>query len=696
MSLLRIGVGAGVIVGMVFVSLVAGPVTAAPAGSDERVLLVTAPPYLDVSTLERALVDAGWEVVTVCLDGSFASGVRSLEQLTADPEGFDVVAVGAAALPVRWWLEREGRGFVAANLVLVAPTGAGSVAADALYAEQLAARVERYRSERDMYRTEEAPRWARPEYVGLKHYVAQRSRDLFEPLYGSYLTSQHMSLLPAGLEGAVGFLGWASARYPARLPTYLTDAGVPVSWDGTLAELELGEPGRFLSWGYVDLLSALTARRTYLTMVPATRVLGEDLLLDVPVGPDWKTMLIEFARRRALRFVRDYIMPNLANRGRQEALGWLEQQLDLGEEVLLYQLPRWVTVPGPEGPLEIPANQLIGRIDSPGGGAGESGTASAVLATAPNWWQIFNPHIGPNDWWTEAQSARSGVAGDVVELFTTVGGRAGRDEDIAAAAVELLGGGAHGPQPSAVMDLLGRFADAILSLATRLRYPGLAGADAQDLKGDRRDEQTGVGPGDVEEEIPEIRATYRNKSTTLKTERRISHAAWAWDFGDEGERLDADPANLSGEVAHTYREAGQYEVTARSLAADGTALVEGQWSVAVPSEGWTEVFPYDTARELIPEITLSGPAAWVVGRPARYRVEVELDPVPGPVENLQIVIYPAEEFDVVWERPGTFQVTGAVNLRYSWRRVDGSSRYFSVIFTEERPVQVLATSLTGR
>ena len=683
-------IGTGLMVGMVLVVLLVSPVEGADGPGEERILLITSPPYMDVSTLEQALVNAGWDVVTLCLDGSFADGVRRLSQLSPEIEDMDVLVVGAAVLPVRWWLHSLGSNARPDRLLLIAPVGAGSVAADALYAEQLAARVERYRRERGMYRSGEGVLWARPEYVGLEHYVAQRSRNLFEPLYGSYLASQHLSLLPAGFEGAVGFLGWLSVRYPARIPAYLMDEETPITWNGTLSEIEMGDPGRVLSWGYMDLLSALTARRTYLTLVPASQVLSQDLMLDVTLGPSWKTVAVEFARRRAVRFLNDYIIPNLANRGRQEAVLWLEQQLSLEDDVLLYQLPQQVAVPGPEGSLEVPANQLIRGIhplEDPG--------AKIIVATAPNWWQIFDPYIGPNDWWTETQSAMTGATGDVIELFMAVGGRVGQDEKVAATAVELLGGGVHGPAPNAVMEILGRFADGILNLATRLRYPRLSGVAQEDLEGARGDEQAEVRPGDVAEEVPEIRATYRNKSTTLKTEQRVQHATWAWDFGDGEVHLDGDPANLAGDMEHTYRETGEYEVRAQSLAADGTVLDEGQWNTSVSSGQWTEVFPYEAPAELVPEIRLRGPESWVVGRPARYWVDVHLDEVPGQVENLRIVFYPGEEFDVVWERPGTFQVRGAVNLRYSWRRSDGSSRFFSVTFTEERPVQVLATTLTG-
>ncbi|MFO8061274.1 MAG: PKD domain-containing protein [Bacillota bacterium] len=688
----RLRATVGVIVATLLALMVVGQANAAPAGTDRPVVLVTAPPYMNVSALQEALTGAGRRVVTVRLEGDFPGAVRRLDRAGGEMAGADVVAVGAAVLPLRWWLQQGEARSRPGRLVLVAPAGDGSVAADALYAEQLATRIQVYRNERDMHRTDEGPVWARPEYVNLQHYVAHRSRDLFEPLYGSYLASQHLSLLPGGLEGAVGFMGWLATRYPARLPAYLDDAETPIGWDGELTSLEAGEAGQILSWGYIDLLSALTARRTYFTTVPAARVLGEDLLQDVVVGPDWKTTALEFARRRAARFVRDYVLPNLAGWGRHEAVSWLRKQLDLREEVLLYQLPRQVTVPGPDGPLPVPANQLIRQVN-----AGCDRSGSVVVAAAPNWWQLFNPHIGTNDWWAEVESDRSS-ASEVVELFVPVGGRAGQDGEIAAAALGLLGitgpeGGRH-----ILLDLMGRLAEAVFNLAARLRYPvARAGEDGGGTTSERGAASGGVEQvEEVDEDIPEIRATYRNKSTTLKTERRVRHAEWTWDFGDGETHTDADAANLSGEMEHTFAGAGEYEVTARPTAGDGQVLAEEQWTVAVAEGEWAEVFPYDTAAELVPEITLNGPECWVVGRPARYSVEVHLEEVPEQVENLRAVIYPDETFDVVWERPGIFQVRGAVNLRYSWRRTDGSSRHFSVIFTEERPVEVLATSLTGQ
>ena len=61
-------------------------------------------------------------------------------------------------------------------------------------------------------------------------------------------------------------------------------------------------------------------------------------------------------------------------------------------------------------------------------------------------------------------------------------------------------------------------------------------------------------------------------------------------------------------------------------------------------------------------------------------------------ENLSVYYYPGEVFRVLWERPGTFTVRAAVNLRFSYRFPERSV-YVSVIYTEEKEVEVMATSV---
>ncbi len=702
---------------LLLLAIIVLPVGAAAA--DRKVVIFTAPPYSDVSLLAEELRSTGASVRVHRLTGCFSAGVSEVQGVVtrSGSDRLDVVAVGGSALPLRWALEQDHvvRERVE-HLVLLASPNRGAIGAEAIYSQRLTAEVEQYRLERAMYRREEMPAWKRPEYYCLVSYLADRSRELFEPLYHNYLVSDRMSLAPAQVETASGYMSWLTQNYSGRLEPYLTDASTPVQWRGTLQELEGSDPGRILSWGYVDLVAADLTRFTYFSTLPAGRALSEDVLEDVTITGDWRSMAVEFLTRRALRFVQDYIAPQAYRTGRWAGVQWFQRQTDLADAVLLYQLPEQISIPCRGDRLWVPVNDLLQRMNA----AGSPSPDGVVILEAPNWWQLVDAGVGPNDWWTETVAAAApGGASVSEEVFVPTGGRPANDEEAVAAVLRLLempGGAAGGGHP--VWHWAARGADVLMGLWTRVRGSG-APPDSYDQEVQRQEEDGGIlsrhaDPGDLageddggdvdegaviaageteQEEIPSISATYRNKSTTLKSDRRLPHDAWLWDFGDGDSVLVEDPNNVSGSMEHRFSGPGEYEVTAHSTAADGTVLREIEWDVQVEEANKLEEFSYATAAEIVPLIDLHGPRKWVVGRYAEYSVDARLDDLPEEVENLQIVIYPGEKFRVTWERPGTFQVKAAVNLRYSWRFADGTSRYFSVIYTDSHPVEVLATGL---
>lgn len=686
----------GVCILMVVFMVVLGGATRCWAQSERRVLLVTAPPYAGVSVLRDALLDAGVDVETISLQGDFLKSVRHLQERDISSP-IDVVAVGGASLVVRWWFEKSATEVPVGHFVMVAPPNGGSVTAGMLYTQILGADVQRYRLEREMYRVEEGPWWSRPQYGSVQSYLAERTRYLYEPLYGRFLVREHMSLIPAPLERSSDFLSWLTDNY-SSVCNYLTDSETPLERPVDSEEPKIGEVGQMLTWGYLDLMASQIARRTYFTTVPAGSVLTDGMARDVTLGQDIKTSILEFARRRLFHFAENYIMPHLLGAGRDIAAGWLTEQFCLSREVLMYQLPERVRVPVRGETLAVEGNRLLADMNA--GGRASHHRISVIAVRSPNWWQLLDPLVGPNDWWTEVDATcHPGGCDWMQEVFSPVGGRVD-DDAVVASVLESLGLQGSAPSPPllrGIMTVVGRVADTVMGIVGRLRDSIPRGFSPATQKQARIVDAHSGDPRDsglhTEEDVPEIRAIYRNKSTTLKDDRLLDHQYWVWDFGDGHVSVDDAPDNTVGQVSHTYAAPGEYMVSGTSMACDGSVVRHQEWEVEAEDSGWTEAFAYETAERVVPRVVLSGPVSWLTGKPARYNVEVALDVLPEEVANLRVVVYPGEEFDVVWERPGIFEVKAAVNLRYSWRFDDGSSRFFSVTFTETVSVEVFATTV---
>ncbi len=78
--------------------------------------------------------------------------------------------------------------------------------------------------------------------------------------------------------------------------------------------------------------------------------------------------------------------------------------------------------------------------------------------------------------------------------------------------------------------------------------------------------------------------------------------------------------------------------------------------------------------------------------PATYRVNADIT-LPPYADEASVYYYPDQVFRVMWERPGTFRVLAAVNLRFSYRLPE-RSLYVSVIYLAEVEVEVVATSIS--
>ncbi len=634
-------------------SIPAPPLGAAGTPRFDTVAVITATPYGDVEALSDALQEHSRDVDVVKIDaGELVLSPGSLHG------GVDaIVAVGAGAIPVRRWLAASN---ASPEVVFVGAPHRGSVGAEVVFTVVFATEVEDYRGATGKTRNTDDPDWAFPGDMEGLDYVVTRTHELFEPLYHRYLLESGMSLAP---ESSGDYLGWLSRRYPARLGDRFSDSRPVGSSAGE------GCPFSGLPRGYLDYVAARTAARTYFTLARPGQVITEGILDDVPVGYDLRSMLVDFLRRRAAKFLGEYALPQAARKARESGLAWLEARLDMSPPILAAQLPSSVRIPWDGDGLGIPVNPSIEEVPTP------ASKVSSVVVEAPNWWQLVRPGTGPNDWWTEADSAVY-PGGERRDVYLATGGSLGQRKEVAAEVLAALGLEHPGDHGGGVGNILARGLDSLLGLISSLR-PGVA--------------RESSGGSEDAPDLPSITAIYRNKSTTLREDRRRVHHRWIWDVDGE-ELVDDDPENTGGERVFDAGD-NPREVSATSVDGEGEVLRRQEW-VSEKEEG--ETFEYSTAEEIVPVIDLEGPRAWMTGRTARYALDARVEDLPDEVENLRMEYYPGREFEVTWERPGRFEVRGAVNLRYSWRFADGSSRYFSVTYSETVDVEVYATGFEAR
>jgi hypothetical protein len=196
--------------------------------------------------------------------------------------------------------------------------------------------------------------------------------------------------------------------------------------------------------------------------------------------------------------------------------------------------------------------------------------------------------------------------------------------------------------------------------------------------------------------LPVIRATHRDKQTVSLKPVVHRHQRWEWDFGDGATWVDRTPGAVAAEASHAYRSPGWYVCTAVSRAADGTELARWQWDVEVDAGQVGRLIAFRATTVGAPEVRLhlEGPASWVTGRPAKYELSYELEAGAGDGIHAELAyLYPGPAFEIVWEKPGRFTVTGALALRLTYRD-GGGVRSVLNVYTVERQVDVYATVVT--
>ncbi|MHB9059425.1 MAG: PKD domain-containing protein, partial [Bacillota bacterium] len=214
------------------------------------------------------------------------------------------------------------------------------------------------------------------------------------------------------------------------------------------------------------------------------------------------------------------------------------------------------------------------------------------------------------------------------------------------------------------------------------------GGDSVDESGDSAEP-----PAQAPSDAPTIRVIRRSKETTHRDPRSTVHRKWEWDFGDGAGVEDPDPTHTTTTQSHAYAP-GTYTAAARSIDQNGAVIRQVTWTFTVPEEeaGRPREFKADTIREPRVKIVIDGPKMWVTGKPAEFRVTAEVDDPPYS-ENKVVSIDPGPIFFVIWERPGTFDVSAAVTVRLSYRFPERSV-FVVDTYVEKVEVQVGATAGT--
>ncbi len=197
-------------------------------------------------------------------------------------------------------------------------------------------------------------------------------------------------------------------------------------------------------------------------------------------------------------------------------------------------------------------------------------------------------------------------------------------------------------------------------------------------------------------EPPLISVIRVTKLTTDKREDRTFHARWEWDFGD-GERLsDEDPSHTTVTVEHTFPADGPYTVSARSVANDGRVLRDLSWTVQAGQgagpDGRTFSFQAETIVEPQVKLTIEGPVKWVTGKAARFEVKAEVS-WPPRTRRQVIRAYPGWAFDVVWEKPGVFEVRAAITVKQSYEFPDQRLTVYNTYVTSTK-IELFTPGLT--
>lgn len=580
------------------------------------------------------------------------------------------------------------------NIVMISPPNLGSDQTHVYGHREFVHRLEARRRADGRYRAAHAPLWDPPDATSVEDYVYWRSYLLYEPLYGEFIWGERMVPGPISF-GTGDFYGWFSSREPEALQALMATARGPlVPPIGEVPGSRLPAAESYLDLAYLELLALKAGSHLYRALVSPLEGITRDWHRDIQPADDWRVTAIRFVALRLISFVREVGLPWLEFALRDSVVGALARWgIGPGEvpwPVLVPELIRW---PGTNQPdVMVAANLALTEMnryeESMRSQAGYAGPRHVTVVSASSRGTgVFTSGLVADS----SLFLAAAVQGDAVIPFG--GGRVhpGR-RDVQVAVIDVLD--RTSPVAGSVRSAFGPAASS--------GDPAPPASSVPTLPASVMGEFTEAG------DAPLVRVIRTSKMTTTKQERRIAHELWQWEWECESGATGAwvDPRSGDPEGEFVLPATGnRVRVTARSISNEDRLLRELEWHVGPDGADGVEgamlradgdslrwEFVAESIREPQVDIEIQGPENWVAGREALYQISADIT-MPPHADEATVYYYPGQRFRVLWERPGTFTVRAAVNLRFSYRLPE-RSLYVSVIYVAEREVEVLATSVT--
>lgn len=165
--------------------------------------------------------------------------------------------------------------------------------------------------------------------------------------------------------------------------------------------------------------------------------------------------------------------------------------------------------------------------------------------------------------------------------------------------------------------------------------------------------------------LVEVRGVNRN--TAERKEDRTHHQYWEWQLNGAGIPFVDKDGGLISEATLNFTKPGQYYLEARSISNKSDLLRHVKWTVEIKPEDLsqgraTRGFELETAREPRADLDIQGPRKWITGLPAPFKAKAEITWPNNGVQEA-VTLYPGREFYVVFDKPGKFPVTAAVQVK---------------------------------
>jgi len=270
------------------------------------------------------------------------------------------------------------------------------------------------------------PDWVLPTHMAWEDettWVAERVRQVYEPLYARYVEQRYLALpyLPAESPKET-FAGWIKRAMPdfwdsAVKGGILPPAGPDGPSGSTALHPGIGvapPPGRDLTTGYYEVLAMEVARNQYVMRLAAKGSVLETLLKEPYVPRGWKDGLLYYGIRMLQYYARKALVTlkseaqNALLEGVMRHIGFLRDSASpmlrrLVKDELLVNLGTSTS----KRFERLPANSYLASLNdsSMSGAAGRKTRYVSLAARLSHPWSLVWPQLGPNDLFLEVDSS---------------------------------------------------------------------------------------------------------------------------------------------------------------------------------------------------------------------------------------------------------------------------------------------------